>query len=80
MTQQTIPDKHPWHLPRLIAAWVVAAVFGIVVTVWVPGEARFQWEGRWLCPDCFRAAVNKALNDCPEQVAQEMGLEVERYV
>lgn len=17
------------------------------------GEARFQWEGRWLCPDCF---------------------------
>lgn len=44
------------------------------------GEARFQWEGRWLCPDCFRAAVNKALSDCPEQVALEMGLEVERYV
>ena len=44
------------------------------------GEARFQWEGRWLCPDCFRAAVNKALRDCPEQVALEMGLEVERYV
>ncbi len=36
-------SKHPWHLPRLIAAWVVAAVFGILVTVWVPGEARFQW-------------------------------------
>lgn len=44
------------------------------------GEARFQLDGWWLCPDCFRAAVNKALNDCPEQVALEMGLEVERYV
>ena len=44
------------------------------------GEARFQWEGRWLCPDCFRAAVNKALRDCPEQLALEMGLKVERYV
>lgn len=44
------------------------------------GEARFQWEGRWLCPDCFRAAVSKALRECPEQVALEMGLEVERYV
>ena len=44
------------------------------------GEARIQWEGRWLCPDCFRAAVNKALRDSPEQVALEMGLEVERYV
>jgi len=44
------------------------------------GDARYQWEGRWLCPDCFRAAVNKALNECPEQVALELGLEIERYV
>ena len=43
------------------------------------GEARYLWEGRWMCPDCFRAAVNKALNDCPEQLALEIGLEVERY-
>ena len=43
------------------------------------GEARFQWDGRMLCPDCFRAAVTKALRDSPEQVALEMGLEVERY-
>ena len=44
------------------------------------GEARYQWEGRWLCPDCFRAAVSKALEEYPEQVAREMGLEVERYI
>lgn len=31
-----------WHLPRLIIAWAVAAVFGVLVTVFVD-EARFQW-------------------------------------
>ena len=40
------------------------------------GEARFQWEGRWLCPDCFRALLTAAR----KQLALEMGLEVERYV
>lgn len=44
------------------------------------GEFLAEWEGCMLCPDCFRAAVNKALRDSPEQVALEMGLEVERYV
>ena len=40
------------------------------------GEARYLWEGRWLCPDCFRAALESA--DLG-QIALEMGLEVERY-
>ncbi|GAA2823072.1 hypothetical protein GCM10010471_00450 [Leucobacter komagatae] len=31
-----------WHVPRLIIAWAVAAVFGILVTVFVDGN-RFQW-------------------------------------
>ncbi|WP_042544110.1 hypothetical protein [Leucobacter komagatae] len=31
-----------WHLPRLIIAWGVAVVFGVLVTVLVDG-ARFQW-------------------------------------
>lgn len=43
MTGSALPDKHPWHVPRLIAAWTIAAVFGVLVTLWVPGEARFQW-------------------------------------
>lgn len=40
------------------------------------GEARYLWEGRWLCPDCFRAALESA--DLG-QIAFELGLEVERY-
>lgn len=40
------------------------------------GEARYLWEGRWLCPDCFRAALESA--DLI-QLAFELGLEVERY-
>lgn len=40
------------------------------------GEARYLWEGRWLCPDCFRAALESA--DLG-QIALELGLEVERY-
>ena len=40
------------------------------------GEARYRWEGQWLCPDCFRAALEAA--DLG-QLALEMGLEVERY-
>lgn len=40
------------------------------------GEARYLWEGRWLCPDCFRAALESADLD---QLALELGLEVERY-
>lgn len=30
-----------WHLPRLIIAWGVAAVFGVLVSIFVE-EARFQ--------------------------------------
>ncbi len=43
MTEMPLPDKHPWHLPRLVTAWAVSAAFGVLVTVLVQGEARFQW-------------------------------------
>lgn len=43
------------------------------------GERRFQWEGKWLCPDCFRFAVERMLRNYPESLAYELGLEVERY-
>ena len=43
------------------------------------GEFLAEWEGRMLCPDCWRAAVERALRDDPLQVAAEMQLTVERY-
>lgn len=44
------------------------------------GEARYRWEGRWICPDCFKLAVENLLNEYPEQVAAEMGIDMERYI
>jgi len=41
--QLEMPDPHPWHIPRLIAAWVFAAVVGVLVILLVPGEERFSW-------------------------------------
>ncbi|GAB2566933.1 hypothetical protein [Leucobacter ruminantium] len=38
-----MPDAHSWHVPRLIIAWAVAAVIGVLVTVLVPDEGRFSW-------------------------------------
>lgn len=43
-------------------------------------EARYRWEGRWVCQECFKYAVESALSTYPEQIALEMGLEVERFV
>ena len=34
---------HSWHLPRLVIAWVTAAVFGVLVTVLASSETRFSW-------------------------------------
>lgn len=34
---------HSWHIGRLIAAWVIAAVFGVLVTILVRGDERFAW-------------------------------------
>ncbi|MBL3678781.1 hypothetical protein D3230_05655 [Leucobacter chromiireducens subsp. solipictus] len=38
-----MPDVHSWHVPRLIIAWAVAAVIGVLVTLCVPTEERFSW-------------------------------------
>lgn len=43
MADTTLAERHPWHVPRMVAAWAVALVMGIVVTVVVPDESRFQW-------------------------------------
>ncbi len=37
------PEGQSWHVPRLIAAWLVAAVFGVLVIVLVHGPTRAQW-------------------------------------
>lgn len=36
-------EPQSWHVPRLVAAWGVAAVFGVLVIVFVDGPARAQW-------------------------------------
>lgn len=41
-TRET-PDVQDRHLPRIVTAWVVAAVMGGLVTVFVHGEERFSW-------------------------------------
>ena len=38
-----MPDVQSWHVPRLVTAWVVAAVFGVLVTVFVEPDQRFAW-------------------------------------
>lgn len=43
------------------------------------GEFLAEWEGKMLCPDCWRAAVERTLRDNPLQVATEMQLSVEQY-
>ena len=43
------------------------------------GEFLAEWEGKMLCPECWRAAVERALRDNPIQIAMEMQLEVEQY-
>lgn len=44
------------------------------------GEALLEWEGRMLCPDCWRRSVETVLEERPEQLALEMQLRVERFV
>lgn len=36
-------DVHAWHFPRLIIAWFLTAVIGLLVTLLVPTEDRFPW-------------------------------------
>ncbi len=43
-------------------------------------ECTFHWEGLQLCPSCFREAVIALLEDDPQQVALEIGVEVTRYI
>lgn len=43
MSDYTLAPKHPWHVGRLVIAWAIAAVFGVLIAVLASGEAKFQW-------------------------------------
>lgn len=43
-------------------------------------EPIFKWDGKWVCLDCFKAAVGALLEDDPVLLAYELQLEVVRYV
>lgn len=36
------------------------------------GETMYLWEGQWMCPECFRIALNLEPLD---QLALELGIE-----
>lgn len=38
------------------------------------GEARYRWEGQWLCPECFREAIDRT---SLAQLALELRLDTE---
>lgn len=38
-----MPNAQAWHIPRLVIAWLVALVMGVLVTVLVSEDARFSW-------------------------------------
>lgn len=40
-----------------------------------PGETGYVWEGRQICPDCFRLEVNRWLEEAAREVAWALGVE-----
>ena len=38
------------------------------------GEARYRWENQWLCPECFREAIDRT---SLAQLALELRLDTE---
>lgn len=43
MSDLSLPEKHPWHIGRLVLAWAIAVVFGLLVALFTEGTVRFQW-------------------------------------
>ncbi|UOR00810.1 hypothetical protein MUN77_11695 [Leucobacter allii] len=43
LPEREMRDVQSWHVPRLIIAWAVAAVIGVLVTVFAEREVRFSW-------------------------------------
>ena len=43
-------------------------------------EYRVRWDGRWICPDCFRAEVERMLDEEPKQLALDLNADFEVYL
>lgn len=43
-------------------------------------EPIFQWDGQWICLDCFKDSIKAMLEDDPVLLAYEMQVEVVRYI
>jgi hypothetical protein len=43
VSELPVPEKHPWHFGRMVTAWAVAVVLGVLVTVFVAEAQRFHW-------------------------------------
>ena len=41
-------------------------------------EYRVRWDGKWICPDCFRAEVERMLDEEPEALADALQLDCEK--
>ena len=39
------------------------------------GETLYVWEGRPICPDCFRLTVERLLDISPVLLAQDLGVD-----
>lgn len=39
------------------------------------GELLYYWEGRPICPDCFRLAVQRLLDTSPALLARDLGVD-----
>lgn len=40
------------------------------------GETMSLWDGKWLCPDCFKSAIESLLSENPRQLALELNLDM----
>lgn len=43
-------------------------------------ERRYFVDGKWVCEDCFKRHIFKALESSPQIVAMELQIDVEAYV
>lgn len=43
MSQAQPVIAHSWHLPRLILAWLITAMFAVMVILFAPLVQRFEW-------------------------------------
>lgn len=43
MSEDTVHDPQPWHIPRLITAWVIAILTSLAIVFFAPQGATAEW-------------------------------------